>query len=167
MGELEIELEAPDGEALRFEWRPDRLAELDPDPAAAPVWRLGGELDWDRVERLRVLSARLEGGRLLAIVALRPAGADGHGDELVVGAFGEPGAFEQLHEVLFSTEYGPDGLPSRVGLELYRAPDALPERIAADVTATATDPGGAVKRLSAALELRGDGGAGALDVVTR
>ena len=165
MDDLAIEFEGPEGDALRFEWEAARLASLEPDPVAEPVWRLGGELDWDRIERVRVLSARLADGRLLAIVALRPAGLDGHGDEVVAGALGEPGGFEQLHEVLFSTEYDPDGRPRRVGLELYGEEGALPNRLAAEVSAIADGPAGGVERLSAALALRGEGGAGTLDLL--
>jgi hypothetical protein len=162
---LAVEFEAPDGDALRVEWDEARLAGLDPEPASEPVWRLAGELDWDEVERLRVLSARLADDRVLAIAALRPAGAAGHGEELVSAAWGVPGAAERLERALLSTEYGPDGLPRRVGLELYAAEGDLPTRIAADVTATARSTTGAVERLSAGLALRGDGGAGALDLV--
>jgi hypothetical protein len=147
--------------------RAPRLASLQPDATAEPVWRLAGELDWDEVERVRVLSARLGDGRLLALVAVQPAGSDGHGDEFVAGILGVPGAFIQLAEALISTEYGRDEAPRRVGLELYREADGLPIRLAADVAGTARDASSGVERISAALSLRGDGGAGALDQLTR
>ncbi len=165
---LALEFEAPSGESLRFEWTAETLASFEPDPHAEPVWRLGGELDWDEVELVRVLSARLDDGRLLALAALRPAGAEGHGDELVAAALGDADSFEQLDEALLSTEYGPDQLPRRVGLELYASENGLAIRIAGDVTAVASSASGAVKRLSAALALRGAGvGTGALDVLER
>jgi hypothetical protein len=158
--------EAPSGELLRFEWVADELAALVPDPGSEPVWRLAGELDWDRVELVRVLSARLEDGRLLAIAGLRPAGAEGHGAELVAGALGNGDSFEQLDEALVSTEYGPDGLPRRVGLELYLTEHGLATRIAADVTGVTSSMAGGVKRVAAALALRGGrAGAGALDLL--
>jgi hypothetical protein len=163
---LALEFQAPTGETLRFEWQADELASFEPDAAAEPLWRLAGELDWDEIELVRVLSARLEDGRLLAIAALRPAAADGHGDELVAGALGGAEAFEQLEEALISTEYGPDELPRRVGLELYAAEDGLPHRIAGDVISVTSSSNGGVKRVSAALALRGSGaGAGTLDVL--
>ena len=106
-------------------------------------------------------------GRLIAVAALRPAGADGHGEELVAGALGDLESFEQLAETLLSTEYGSDGLPRRVGLELYRSEGGMPIRVAGDATATADLDAGGVRRTSAALHLRAAGaaGAGALDIL--
>jgi hypothetical protein len=168
--ELALEFTDPAGEPLRIEWRTEALAALD--PAAhdrEPVWRLGGELDWDEVETLRILSGRLDENRVLAIAALRPAAASGHGEEIVAGALGDLQAPDRLAEALLSTEYGADGLPSRVGLELYHGGGALPTRIAGDVTATATSQQGGVRRTSAALALRssGDAGVGVFDLLTR
>jgi hypothetical protein len=167
---LALEFEAPGGELVRFEWHADRLASFDPAAdGAEPVWRLGGELDWDEIEAVRVLSAHLDDGRLIAIVALRPSAAPGHGEEIVAGALGDAEAFAQLDEALISTEFGADGMPTRVGLELYPSPDAIPLRVAADVTATADTLEGGLRRISAALAVRaaGDGGSGALDTLTR
>jgi hypothetical protein len=167
---LSFEFTDPAGDPLRIEWETAALAGLDPSaPGAQPAWRLGGELDWDEVELLRVLSARLDDGALLAIVALRPAGAEGHGDDLVAGALGEDGALDRLGEALLSTEYGADGRPARVGLELYRDEDGLPVRINGDATASSTDDHGGTRRVSTALALRSGGtpGVGVLDLVSR
>ena len=167
---IEVELTDPSGEPLRIEWRAEALAGIEPaSPDQGPVWRLGGELDWDEVDALRIVSGRLDDGRLTAIAALRPSDARGHGEEAVAGLLGDSTALDPLAEALLSTEYGPDGLPSRVGLELYRDGGGLPARIAGDVTATAASEQGGVRRLSAALVLRssGSGGTGVLDVLTR
>ena len=168
--ELALEFTDPAGVPLRIEWRTEALMTLD--PAAQdrePVWRLGGELDWDEVEALRIVSGHLDEGIVVAIAALRPAGASGHGEEIVAGALGDSQAPSRLSEALLSTEYGADGLPSRIGLELYRDDGALPTRIAGDVTATAASEQGGVRRLSAALALRssGDTGAGVFDLLSR
>src|SRR3954468_18191557 len=105
-----LEFETPAGESLRFEWTPPGFAALDGATVPEePVWALAGQLDWDEVEGLRVVSARLEDGRVLAIVALRPRGAGGHGEELVAGALGDGDSFAQLERSLLSTEYGSDG----------------------------------------------------------
>jgi hypothetical protein len=165
-----IELTDPAGDPLRIDWTSEALAALDPGaPGETPVWRLGGELDWDEVEALRVFSGRLDDGRLLAIAAVRPADAGGHGEEVVAGLLGDSTGFDPLAETLLSTEYGGDGLPGRIGLELYRDGSDLPVRIAGDVTATGASEQGGVRRTSAALALRASGsaGAGILDVLTR
>ena len=51
---------------------------------------------------------------------MRPVDAGGHGEEVVAGLLGDSTGFDPLAETLVSTEYGRDGLPGRVGLELYR-----------------------------------------------
>lgn len=165
-----LEFHDPAGDALRFEWRVEDLAALAPETAREqPVWRLGGELDWDEIEAVRVVSARIDDGRLLAIAALRPAGAEGHGEEVTAGTVGDGESFEQLHEALLSTEYGPDGRPRRIGLELYPAEDSIPIRVAGEAQAIETADNGAVSRLTAGLRLRAGGaaGAGSLDILRR
>jgi hypothetical protein len=152
---------------VRFEWDEEALGAIEADPGREPVWRLGGELDWDEIELVRVLSAGLDDGRLLALAALRPAGAEGHGDEVISGALGTPGSAGALEEVLLSTEYGPDGLPRRVGLEVHEAGAEISTRFAAGVDATSRSDSGAVERVAAGLTFRGVGGKGVLDVVSR
>jgi hypothetical protein len=161
-----VEFTDPAGDPLRVEWRADALAALDPaGPPETPVWKLAGELDWDEVATLRVLSGRLADGRLLAIAALRPAGADGHGDELRRGMIGPPGELETLDESLLSTEHGADELPRRIGLELYRDPDGLPLRIAGEATASTAGEQANLRRVSTLFALRasGEGGTAILD----
>jgi hypothetical protein len=164
-----IEFETPGGEPLRVEWQADALADASPETAhSSRAWRLEGELDWDQVEALRVLSAGLDDGRGLALAALRPAGAAGHGEELVAALLVADGVAEEVDEALLSTEYGPDGLPRRVGLELYRAEDAIPLRMAADVTGSEVEREGGIADVRATLELRPEGtrGAGVYEILT-
>jgi len=164
-----LEFQGPAGEVLRFEWDADDLAAMTAaDAPADPVWRLGGDLDWTKIEAVRIVSARLAGDRLVVIAAIRPIGSEGHGDELVAGAIGDLEEFEQLEESLVSIEYGPDALPRRLGLELYRADGAMAIRIAGDATAADSSREGGLDRLRAAFTLRsaGDSGVGVLDVLT-
>ena len=158
-----IEFDSPSGEALRVEWPSEALAS----PGESRRWRLGGEIDWDEVEALRVLEADLGDGRTAAVVALRPAGAPGHGDELVAGVLAGGGDVEALDEALLSTEYGPDGLPRRVGLELYRPEDPIPIRVAANVADVSADRDGALRGVRATLEVRRSGGttSGTLEIL--
>lgn len=167
---LALEFTDPSGEALRLEWETDALRRLDPaDPQQAPVWRLGGELDWDEIETVRVFSGRLDDERLISIAGLRPRDGTGHDHEVVAGALATPEELERFEQALVSTEYGADALPRRIGLELYRDHGALPLRIAGDATATAVSEEGGVRRVSTALALRtsGSAGLGVLDVLSR
>ena len=165
---LAVEFQAPTGELISFEWDSQRLAALDPDPAADPVWRLGGELDWEDIELVRVLSGRLDDGRLIAIAALRPTGVDGHGDDLVAGSIGDANGFERIDESLLSTEYGADGSPQRIGLELYPSEDGMALRLAGTVSAAGGGEAGGVRRTAAAMTLGGTAsGVAMLDLLRR
>jgi hypothetical protein len=156
-----LEFEDPTGQRLDFGWDPERLGQLDGELGPDLPWLLDGELDWDEIELIRVLSARLEDGRLLGVVALRPAGAEGHGQEVVaaamVNAEGEVGSFA---EALLSVEYDAEGKPRRVGLELYREEGSIPLRVAGDVTAVEDVVDGSAQRTSAALAIRAAGSPG-------
>jgi hypothetical protein len=89
-------------------------------------------LERSRWELARVLSAAFDDGVLLALAALRPAGARGHGEEAVAGVVVRDGAPVVVDEALLSVEYDPDGTPRRVGVEIYERPDSLPLRMAGD-----------------------------------
>ena len=59
-------------------------------------------------------------GGLLALSAVRPPGAAGHGEEQVTAVLCDPdGAPVELSETLLSTEYGEDGVQRRATLELW------------------------------------------------
>lgn len=59
-------------------------------------------------------------GGLLAVSAVRPEGAEGHGEEQVAAVLcGPDGAPLEVSEALLSTEYGPDGVQRRATLELW------------------------------------------------
>ncbi len=59
-------------------------------------------------------------GGLLALSAVRPAGAGEHGDEQVTTIICDPdGAPVEVAETLLSTEYGSDGVQRRATLELW------------------------------------------------
>ncbi len=159
MSELSLAFESPGGEQIRFGWELERLRALDPaGPADPPIFRLGGELDWDQVDSVRALSGRFEDGRLIAIAAITPAGAPGHGEEAIAGLLldGDEAA-EPLEVVLLSTERGGGGELTRVGIELYRDEFAMPIRIAGEVSSRSEHRDGAIAHERAALELRCNG----------
>ncbi len=163
---VSVAFDSPQGEELRFDWSPASLERLDAS-ADDPPWTLGGELDWDEVDSVRVFSGRLEDGAI-AVAALRPAGTAGHGEEAIAGVLVNDAGVERLDEVLLSTELDGEGKVRRVGLELYRADGSIPLRIAGDATGSSTTESGRVTRTTTALELRAAGatGAGRLEVLT-
>jgi hypothetical protein len=159
--DISVEFVSPGGERLRFDWPLDRLETFD-GSETDPIWELAGELDWDEIKLLRVFSGRLDDGRAIALAALRPAGATGHGDDAVAGVLVSDGQPKALAQALLSTEYGPDEGPRRVGLELYPEDQGLPLRVAGDVTGVDR----VAQRTRIALKLRaGAEGIGVLDTV--
>jgi hypothetical protein len=68
-------------------------------------------------------------GGLLALSAVRPAGAADHGAEQLAAILCDPDAAPvEVSEALLSTEYGPDGVQRRASLELWVGDDAQPLR---------------------------------------
>lgn len=59
-------------------------------------------------------------GGLLALSAVRPPGAGGHGDERVTAVICDPdGTSTEVSETLLSTEYDGEGVQRRATLELW------------------------------------------------
>ena len=90
------------------------------------------ELDASRWGLARTLAGAFDDGLLVAVVALRPAGAAGHGEEAVAAVLVREGEPTLVDEALLSVEYDGAGGARRVGLEVYESPDSLPLRIAGD-----------------------------------
>lgn len=75
--------------------------------------------DETRIVRRSIGIAFSDGG-LLALSAVRPQDADGHGDERVATVLcSADGAPIEVSETLLSTEYGADGVQRRATLELW------------------------------------------------
>ena len=83
----------------------------------------------DQIVRRSIGIVFADGG-LLALSAVRPPKAGGHGDEAVGAVLcGPDGAPVDVSETLLSTEYGPDGVQRRATLELWLdGEDAQPLR---------------------------------------
>jgi hypothetical protein len=78
-------------------------------------------------------------GGLLALTALRPSGAGGHGEEEVAAVLCDPdGAPAEVSEALLSTEYGSDGVQRRATLELWPDADGQPLRGAGTLISSAS-----------------------------
>jgi hypothetical protein len=103
-----------------------------------------GTEDWTRIELRRSIYAASEAMRAVFVESARPAGSEGHGDELrVAGLLSRDDAelhpFEDAH---ISTVYGSHGLPVKFGLELFVADDDLPQRLGGEaVCGTQADDG--------------------------
>jgi hypothetical protein len=68
----------------------------------------------------RSIGIAFSDGGLLALSAVRPKSARGHGEERVAAVLcGPDGAPVEVSETLLSTEYGPDGVQRRATLELW------------------------------------------------
>jgi hypothetical protein len=68
----------------------------------------------------RSIGIAFSDGGLLALSAVRPEGAEGHGEEQVAAVLcNADGAPVEVSETLLSTEYGPDGVQRRATLELW------------------------------------------------
>jgi hypothetical protein len=78
----------------------------------------------------RSIGIAFSDGGLLALSAVRPEVAEGHGEEVVAAVLcGPDGAPAEVAETLLSTEYGPDGVQRRATLELWiDAEDGQPLR---------------------------------------
>lgn len=77
-------------------------------------------------------------GGLLALTAVRPAGAADHGSEEVAAILCDPdGAPVEVAEALLSTEYGPDGVQRRATLELWLDDDGAAMRGAGSLISAA------------------------------
>jgi hypothetical protein len=130
-----ITLEPVSGGALHVTWNPDALeahAGGEPQARRRSPWTVEGKVDWELAEEVRLVSAVFEDGRELAIAAARPRGAAGHDQDTVAARLLRGGEPVPVAEVLLSTEYDPEGLARRLGVELVLDPDSPPLRIAAN-----------------------------------
>jgi hypothetical protein len=135
--------------------------------AAESPWRIEGELDWPATEGLRLVSAVFEDGRALALAALRPHGAPGHDRDSTAYRLEESGEPVDLVDALLSTEYDADGLPRRIGIELWAEAESPPLRVAADREGGVDVGGHGIRREVARMSFRleGAGGTGTYELL--
>ena len=158
---IDLELETDAG-AIRVVWDPD----VSNDEREAQ-WRLQSEPDWNRLDGIRLISARFDDGAMLGVASARLARASGHDDDVVAARLIEAdGHHADVSEPLVSIEYDGAGVPRRLGLELWPATDGPPLRIAADriSDAAAGIPGGTTIPMT--FRRDGIGGSGRLQVLS-
>ena len=86
---------------------------------AVGIRALRGGIDPAALDSLRDACAWFAPDDGLALTALRPSGARGHEQDLVVGSLFEPSGVTTVADPRLSTTYAADGLPARAGLELW------------------------------------------------
>jgi hypothetical protein len=148
--------------------QPVALGEPSPPIAAIPSpWTVDGDIDWEAVEALRLLGVVFDDGRRLALVAVRPRGTSGHDADEVTSLLVEEEDLVPVEEALLSTEYDAEGLPRRVGLELWIDPEAPPLRVAGYRARPAAVDAGELRRQATPMSFRVDGvdGEGAYEVL--
>lgn len=82
-----------------------------------------GALDGKRFDSLRAVSAWFGAEDGLAVLAVRPRRARGHDSELLAGVLFQAGDPVPVGESRLSSAYDADGVPTRVGLELWLGDD--------------------------------------------
>jgi hypothetical protein len=146
-GDLQLEIEAlsaprelPEGVAAaiggeQYEQLCRLTGTVDAGGRTYPVRCLGrrshwwGEFPWSRIDRWRTLYAASASGRAISAVAALPAGSKGHDAELRAAQFLDDPDALPFDDVRLSTVYGDDGMPAKVGLELWRPDDEYPQRL--------------------------------------
>src|SRR4051812_30728649 len=86
---------------VRLRWSP-----IDAD------WEVASQPDWGRLEGIRLVSAAFEDGAALAVAAVRPRDARGHGDDAVTARFVDAEGLQiTTSDALVSVEYDPAQQP--------------------------------------------------------
>jgi hypothetical protein len=158
----QVTLEAEDG-PLTVRWDLDRIRTRE-GGGETPLWELEGTPPPGTI--LRVLSASFEDGRALVLAGLRPIEAEHDAERLAALVIEPEGEQAEVAETLISTEYDPNGLPRRLGLEVQRAGDQIPLRVAADREALSDAVDGR-SVVGLRLGLGGVAGRGLLETIAR
>jgi hypothetical protein len=100
---------------------------------------LRGAPDWERLGVTRTISAWLDDGTALTVVAAGPAGERGHEDEARWAAVLDPAGSLHVADPRMSTTYDADGRQRRAGMELWIGEDdEHPRRAAGEAIAGST-----------------------------
>ena len=90
---------------------------------------------WAELDAVRVVSAVFDAEHALLLVARRPRGAAGHGQELVVAHLLSGGELLAVEDARVSTVYDAHGRQRTVGLELWLPGEDFPRRASGSVRA--------------------------------
>jgi hypothetical protein len=129
---------------------------------------LRGAPDWERLGVTRTLSAWLDDGTALTIVAAGPAGERGHDEEARWGAVLDPAGSLHVADPRLSTAYDAEGRQRRAGMELWVGEeDEHPRRVAGEAIAGSTLELGRLRLDAAVFTWRAHGrrGVGRYDIL--
>ena len=124
---------------------------------------------WDELDAVRSLSALVDERNALFALALRPRGAQGHGEELVHAALIKDGELLRIEDARISTVYDGDGRQRSAGLELWPVGEEFPRRGSGEVIAGSSLDLEAVRVHAAVFRWRIEGreGIGAYELMVR
>ena len=163
-----IALSIPIGDAVEvnLEWDADGIATSSEAGACGP-WRITAPIAWDAVAAVRLLSAEFKDRSVLGVVAVRPTGASGHDEEHLAAVLRRKDDEPEPEQILLSTEYGSDGEPARIGIELHLRDEEAPLRGAGDARGSRVTEEDGVRRSVTELTMRLDGteGSGTFEIL--
>jgi hypothetical protein len=93
---------------------------------------------WDELDAHRALFAMFDREHAIVLVARRPRGAHGHGEELVTATLLYAGELMAVDDARLSTIYDGEGRPRSAGLELWLPGEDFPRRAFGHVAAGAS-----------------------------
>ena len=93
---------------------------------------------WSELDAVRGITALFDRERAVFVLARRPRGVLGHGQELVEGALLLDGELSTVDNTRLSTVYDGDGRQRSAGLELWLPAEDFPRRVSGSVTAGAS-----------------------------
>ncbi|HEY5142914.1 MAG TPA: hypothetical protein VII98_05390 [Solirubrobacteraceae bacterium] len=129
--------------------------------------------DWSTIERTRTVAAWFDGAAI-ASTAIRPAGRDAHGDEIIGAVVFEPGedlaaGHARVEDPRISTTFDAEGRQQRAALELWVTEDGPPRRAWGEVLCGTTLDLGRLRLDCSFMRWHMDGreGVGRYDVLRR
>lgn len=124
---------------------------------------------WEELDALRAVSAIVDAEHALVLLARRPRGALGHGDERVSAMLIDEGSFKEVEEARLSTVYDGDARQRSAGLELWLPGEEFPRRGSGTVLAGTSLALGELEVHAAVFswKLEGREGIGGYELTTR
>ena len=90
---------------------------------------------WDELDAVRTISVLVDPENALILMARRPRGAHGHGDERIVAWLVRAGELASVEDARVSTVYDGQGRQRSAGLELWLPGEDFPRRGSGNVVA--------------------------------